>query len=83
MVNREVGWWASMPTLQIIVSGFRANDMAVRLKYAGIAPVKIVIIPQIDQSIEYLLNSLDINEKITILPPYTALLKMQKSKWKH
>jgi len=67
----------------IVVSGLRANDMAVRLKYAGIDASKIVIIPQINQSIEYLLNSLDINEKITILPTYTALLKMQKSKWKH
>lgn len=88
--GRDVSWlWdADFEFLKdaenpIIVSGKRANDMAVRLKYAGISPDKIVIIPQINESIEYLLNSLDINEKITILPTYTALLKMQKSKWKH
>lgn len=88
--GRDVSWlWdADFEFLKdaenpIVVSGWRANDMAVRLKYAGVSSDKIVIIPQIDESIEYLLNSLDISEKITILPTYTALLKMQKSKWKH
>lgn len=88
--GRDVSWlWdADFEFLKdagnpIVVSGIRANDMAVRLKYAGVSPDNIVIIPQIDESIEYLLNSLDISEKITILPTYTALLKMQKSKWKH
>lgn len=88
--GRDVSWlWdADFEFLKdaenpIVVSGWRANDMAVRLKYAGVSPDNIVTIPQIDESIEYLLNSLDISEKITILPTYTALLKMQKSKWKH
>ncbi len=82
--GRDVSWlWdADFEFLKnaknpIVVSGYRANDMAVRLKYAGIAPDKIVIIPKIKHSMSHLLNSLDINEKITILPTYTALLKMQ------
>lgn len=82
--GRDVSWlWdADFEYLQnaknpIIVSGYRAHDMAVRLKYAGVDPSKIVVIPKIRHSIEHLLNSLDINEKITILPTYTALLKMQ------
>lgn len=86
--GRDVSWlWdADFEFLKdtenpIVVSGHRANDMAVRLKYAGIDASKIVLIPKIDESIEYLLNSLDINEKITILPTYTALLKMQRGKW--
>lgn len=87
--GRDVSWlWdADFEFLRdaenpIVVSGHRANDMAVRLKYAGVDTSKIVVIPQIEQSIEYLLNSLDINEKITILPTYTALLKMQRGKWR-
>lgn len=87
--GRDVSWlWdADFEYLKnvknpIVVSGLRANDMAVRLKYAGVDASKIIIIPQINHSIEYLLNSLDINEKITILPTYTALLKMQKGKWR-
>lgn len=87
--GRDVSWlWdADFEFLKdtknpITVSGWRAKDMAVRLKYAGIDTSKIVVIPDIDHAIEHLLSSLDINEKITILPTYTALLKMQKSKWK-
>lgn len=82
--GRDVSWlWdADFEKLKdaknpIVVSGWRAKDMAVRLKYAGIDPSKIVVIPKIRHSIEYLLDSLDIHEKITILPTYTALLKMQ------
>jgi len=66
----------------ITVSGDRANDMAVRLKYAGVDTSKIVVMPDIDYAIEHLLKTLDINEKITILPTYTALLKMQRGKWR-
>lgn len=88
--GRDVSWlWdADFEFLKnakntITVSGHRANDMAVRLKYAGIAPEKIDIISDIDGAIEHLLNSLDINERITILPTYTALLKMQRNKFKN
>lgn len=87
--GRDVSWlWdADFEFLKgakntITVSGWRAKDMAVRLKYAGVDPSKIAIIPDINHSIEHLLTSLDINEKITILPTYTALLKMQKGKWR-
>lgn len=87
--GRDVSWlWdADFEFLQnaqntITVSGDRAKDMAVRLKYAGVDISKISIIPEIDHAIDHLLNSLDINEKITILPTYTALLKMQRGKYK-
>lgn len=82
--GRDVSWlWdADFEYLKdvknpIIVSGHRANDMAVRLKYAGVDPSKIVVMPKIKYAIRHVLTSLDINEKITILPTYTALLKMQ------
>jgi len=82
--GRDVSWlWdADFEYLKdaknpITVSGYRANDMAVRLKYAGVDPSKIIVIPKIKHAIRHVITSLDINEKITILPTYTALLKMQ------
>lgn len=88
--GRDVSWlWdADFEFLKdaknpIVVSGYRANDMAIRLKYAGIEPSKIVVIPKIEHAMDHLLNSLDINEKITILPTYTALLKMQMLRGKY
>lgn len=88
--GRDVSWlWdADFEFLKnvkntITVSGHRANDMAVRLKYAGVDPEKIEVISDIDGAIEHLLKTLDINEKITILPTYTALLKMQTLRSKY
>lgn len=64
----------------VITSGIRANDMATRLKYAGIPQNKIKIEPSIKKAIE-LAVSADNNEHVTILPSYTALLKINKEKF--
>lgn len=61
---------------EIVVSGIRANDMALRLKYAGISNIKIV--PEINKAVDYAAKSAD--NDITILPTYTALLKLNKNK---
>ena len=63
---------------EIIVSGTRANDMALRLKYAGIDTDKIKVIGDIEKAVDYVGKSADNN--ITILPTYTALLKLDKIK---
>jgi len=63
---------------EITVSGTRAEDMALRLKYAGIKPDKIKIIKDIKKAVDYIGKTADNN--ITILPTYTALLKLNKLK---
>ena len=63
---------------EIVVSGTRANDMALRLKYAGINTKNIKIIGDIKKAVDYIGKSADNN--ITILPTYTALLKLNKIK---
>ena len=65
----------------VITSGVRAKDMALRLKYAGIAQDRIVIKEDIKSAIELATSSEDKDEKITILPSYTALLKITKMKF--
>jgi len=87
--GRDISWlWDSdfeqikNANKKIITSGKRANDMAVRLKYAGIPTNKIVIEPNIEKSIEYILANSANSDKITILPSYTALLKINKLKLK-
>ncbi len=63
---------------EIIVSGSRANDMALRLKYAGVDTDRIKVISDIEKAVDYIGKSADNN--ITILPTYTALLKLDKMK---
>jgi UDP-N-acetylmuramyl tripeptide synthase len=83
--GRDVSWlWdANFELLKdygktIIVSGVRATDMAVRLKYAGIPAKNIVIIEDIEQALKKSLSSVQETEKLYILPTYTALLNLQK-----
>ena len=83
--GRDVSWlWdaeferVNVNKNEIVVSGIRANDMALRLKYAGIKIDKIKIIPDIEKAVDYIGKTADNN--ITILPTYTALLKLNKIK---
>lgn len=84
--GRDVSWlWdADFSVLkdvqkEIVVSGIRANDMALRLKYAGVNSNIIKIVPDIKKAVEYIGKTADNN--ITILPTYTALLKINKIKF--
>ena len=56
--------------------------MATRLKYAGVPQDRIEVIPSIKKAIEYAAEDSDKNIHITILPSYTALLKINKEKFK-
>lgn len=86
--GRDVSWlWdADFERLQntkksIIVSGIRAKDMAVRLKYAGIPAEKIIVEEDLKNAVEIASSSDRMEENLTILPTYTALLKLNKMKF--
>lgn len=64
----------------VIASGCRANDTALRLKYAGISQEKIIVEENIKNAI-IAASKEDNNDRITILPSYTALLKINKMKF--
>ncbi len=61
--------------INIIVSGLRAYDMAIRLKYSGLF---VHIVEDINDSIELALQNLDAGEKLFILPNYSAMLETRK-----
>lgn len=82
--GRDVSWlWdAEFELLKdtqktIITSGIRANDMALRLKYAGVPSKKIKVVPDLFKAIKEISSSDDKTEKITIMPSYTALLQIK------
>jgi UDP-N-acetylmuramyl tripeptide synthase len=83
--GRDVSWlWdANFELLSdynktVIVSGIRASDIAARLKYAGIQSENIIIIENIKKALEKSLSAVKEEEKLYILPTYTALLDLQK-----
>lgn len=66
---------------KIAAAGLRANDVALRLKYAGVPSDKIIIDENIENAIRTTAQRIGIGENITILPSYTALLKINKMKF--
>jgi UDP-N-acetylmuramyl tripeptide synthase len=60
---------------EIITSGRRAADMAVRLKYAGCPPGRITVRPRLDEAIGEGLARVREGETLYLLPTYTAMLE--------
>lgn len=63
---------------QVIVSGQRAEDMAVRMKYAGIEAERIIVVPKLEKALRQALNDTEADETLWVLPTYTCLLELQK-----
>ncbi|MBQ2645584.1 DUF1727 domain-containing protein [bacterium] len=83
--GRDVSWiWdANFEFLQkykqsIIVSGTRANDAALRLKYAGVDTNIITVEKNIQKALNKAIEITNADETLLVLPTYTALLNMQK-----
>ncbi len=61
--------------VQVIASGTRTSDLAVRLKYAGFDPKKITLEPDLKKALKQARQSL--KGRLFILPTYTAMLELQ------
>lgn len=60
-----------------VVSGTRAGDMAVRLKYAGVDPARIRSEPDLPRALDAALGQLPADATLYALPTYTAMLEMR------
>jgi lipid II isoglutaminyl synthase (glutamine-hydrolysing) len=58
-------------------SGTRAAEMALRLKYAGVAPERIAVVPELDAGLERALGAGD--GRLVALPTYTAMLALRET----
>ncbi|HEX9989074.1 MAG TPA: Mur ligase family protein [Chloroflexia bacterium] len=86
--GRDVSWlWdvdfeilAGSPELvgSVYVSGIRASDMAVRLKYAGIDPSRIEVEGEMGEALDAAVRALPPGQTLYVLPTYTAMLAFRK-----
>ncbi len=60
-----------------VCSGLRAEDMAVRLKYAGIEPERIKVENEPRRALEMALAAAEPSETVYALPTYTAMLAVR------
>ncbi len=62
----------------VICSGIRAEDMAVRLKYAGVDPEKLITIKDLSLAFDKMLDKVEGDLGFYVLPTYTALFSMHE-----
>ena len=60
-----------------VVSGTRAADMAVRLKYAGVEPERLLVEPALARALDAALARLPVGATLYALPTYTAMLELR------
>lgn len=61
---------------KIIVSGTRAHDLTLRLKYANIDPKDIIVEPDLQKAFHA--SQEDLKGMLYVLPTYTAMLQLQR-----
>lgn len=85
--GRDVSWlWDARFEIlagskkEIFISGSRALDMALRMKYTSLDEKLIKVNQKIKLAIKEAVTSLEPNEILYILPTYTVLLEMQRKR---
>jgi UDP-N-acetylmuramyl tripeptide synthase len=80
--GRDVSWLWDVPFeaihgyfAQVICTGIRGADMALRLKYAGL---ESVVAEDVERALEQLLERTPAGGNAFILPTYTAMLEIRK-----
>lgn len=63
---------------RVTVSGLRAEDMALRLKYAGIPPDAIGVHKDLEQALDVAVQAADHAGRLYVIPTYTAMLQLRK-----
>jgi UDP-N-acetylmuramyl tripeptide synthase len=61
-----------------VCAGLRAEDMAVRLKYAGVEPSRIRVEDDLQRAMELALAAAEPGETVYVLPTYTAMLAIRQ-----
>ncbi|MER3403744.1 MAG: hypothetical protein C4337_10820 [Armatimonadota bacterium] len=62
----------------VVCSGLRAEDLAVRLKYAGVDPARLHVERDLARALDHALECVRPGETLYILPTYTAMLQVRR-----
>jgi UDP-N-acetylmuramyl tripeptide synthase len=84
--GRDVSWlWdadverlAGVSFATVIASGSRAEDMALRLKYAGIASERVAVEPELAAALRRGIDAVPPGATLYVLPTYTAMLALRE-----
>ncbi len=62
----------------IVTTGIRAEDMALRLKYAGVDTKNIYLEKDYKKALDKILSRCKEGETVNVYPSYTTMLEMRK-----
>ncbi len=62
----------------VVVSGIRAEDMALRLKHAGVPPEAMTVDRDLERAWDAALRAARDGEPVYVVPTYTAMLELRK-----
>lgn len=61
----------------VLITGVRAEDMALRLKYAGIPDTQLLVVNDLKDAVHKAVQATPSDETLYLLPTYTALLDLR------
>ena len=81
--GRDVSWiwdvdFDGLEGVRLVVSGLRAEDLALRLKYGGLAVSKDAVQRDLTGALDRALASTPDGGTLYVLPTYTAMLELQR-----
>jgi lipid II isoglutaminyl synthase (glutamine-hydrolysing) len=75
----DVDWEPLLAGLeQVVVTGDRAAEMALRCKYGGFPAEAIEVVPELDQALDRGLELSPRGGELVVLPTYTAMLALRR-----
>jgi lipid II isoglutaminyl synthase (glutamine-hydrolysing) len=63
---------------EVVAAGSRAEELALRFKYAGLEPEKIAVVRDLDRALTYGLEGTPAGGELVVLPTYTAMLALRR-----
>ncbi len=81
--GRDISWiWdadvesAAASVRRIVCSGTRADELAMRWRYAGVDPDRITVVPELTAAVDAVTSGG--TGRIVVLPTYTAMLELRQ-----
>ena len=75
----DVDWEPLLEGLeQVVVTGERASEMALRCKYGGFAETAIEVVPDLGRALDRALELTPAGGELVVLPTYTAMLALRE-----
>jgi lipid II isoglutaminyl synthase (glutamine-hydrolysing) len=62
---------------EVVVSGDRAAELALRFAYGGLARERIEVVPDLEQALDRALDRASAGDELVVLPTYTAMLALR------